>query len=39
MLEHHEANDQCMGGSHCLLQSPMWHNPPSLPDPLLQVLH
>jgi hypothetical protein len=39
MLEHHEANDQCTGGALCLLQSPMWLNPPSIPDQLAQVFN
>lgn len=37
MLQQHEANDQCMGGPHCLLQSPMYNASVSAMDPMLQV--
>lgn len=36
MLQHHDTNDQCNGGTHCLLQSPIWHSTPHV-DSMMPV--
>lgn len=39
MLQQHEANDQCMGGPHCLLLSPIYNASSSVLDHSLVQVH